>query len=300
MILQRLAWVSLTVSDLETAAAFYTEALGFEIVEPAAEDPAMARLLGSRQLVTLRLQRGQQQLELASFDPPGRPYPGGRSSNDLWFQHCALVTSDMDRAYSRLLGFSFEPISRNGPQMLPGGIVAYKFRDPDSHPLELIQFADANPATAAGIDHSAIVVADADRSMAFYNGLGLSVQARQVNTGPAQDALDDLEGTLVDVVALAPQVTSPHLELLGYRAPIGMPNRPTRPGDIQATRLVFTTDVIPDTLESMLLTDGRKAALMHDPDGHWLVLLAKGQAVHQQASGTASGSFLKKRTKKLS
>ena len=243
MILQRLAWVSLTVSDLETAAAFYTEALGFEIVEPAAEDPAMARLLGSRQLVTLRLQRGQQQLELASFDPPGRPYPGGRSSNDLWFQHCALVDK------------------RHGPRLLPPARVflradfaqwsadaAGRDRSPTNSVIrtrirwKLIQFADANPATAAGIDHSAIVVADADRSMAFYNGLGLTVQARQVNTGPAQDALDDLEGTLVDVVALAPQVTSPHLELLGYRAPIGMPNRPTRPGDIQATRLVFTTD----------------------------------------------------------
>jgi catechol 2,3-dioxygenase-like lactoylglutathione lyase family enzyme len=275
MIVQELAWISLTVGNLDTAEAFYTKALGFERVSPPADDPAMARFFGSRRLVTLRLRRGRQQLELAAFDPPGRPYPALSRSNDLWFQHCALVTNDMDRDYARLLEFSFEPISRHDPLTLPGGIVAYKFRDPDSHPLELIQFPHANPVTAGGIDHSAIAVSDAEQSVAFYEGLGLSMQARQVNTGPAQDALDGVDGTMVDVVALKPKAASPHLELLCYRAPRGRRNSPALPCDIQAARLVFAVDVIPDTFEATPLADGGRAALLEDPDGHCMILLMK-------------------------
>jgi catechol 2,3-dioxygenase-like lactoylglutathione lyase family enzyme len=276
MIVRELAWISLTVGNLEAAEAFYTGALGFERVRPPAEDPAMARFFGSRHLVTLRLRRGRQQLELAAFDPPGHSYPPFSRSNDLWFQHCALVTDDMDGAHARLLEFAFEPVSRNGPQTLPGGIVAYKFRDPELHPLELIQFPEVNPMTAGGIDHSAIAVADVGRSIAFYERLGLSVQARQVNTGAAQDGLDDLDGAIVDVVALAPQAASPHLELLGYRAPLGRRDRLTRPHDIQATRLVFAVDRISGTIRSMQLADGRQAALLQDPDGHFLILLSNG------------------------
>ena len=55
--------------------------------------------------------------------------------------------------------------------------------------------------TETGIDHSAIVVADAERSIAFYpDVLNMSVRARQVNQGPPQDKLDALGGTEVDVV----------------------------------------------------------------------------------------------------
>ena len=128
----------------------------------------------------------------------------------------------MAAAYRRLQTHNVTPISRHGPQTLPGGVIAFKFRDPDHHPLELIQFPTADPVTAHGIDHSAISVADADRSIAFYAAaLGLAVTARQVNTGPAQDALDNLDAVTVDVVALSPAIRSPHLELLAYRAPCG-------------------------------------------------------------------------------
>jgi Glyoxalase/Bleomycin resistance protein/Dioxygenase superfamily len=79
---------------------------------------------------------------------------------------------------------SRSPISRYGPQRLLSGIVAFKFRDPDL--LELIQFPRPDLRTEGGIDHSAISVADAERSIAFYaERLGLSLQSRQVNRGPA-------------------------------------------------------------------------------------------------------------------
>ena len=225
--------ISLNVRDLDAATLLYASHLGFEPDAPTELDPALARLLGARRVRTVRMRRGRQTLELTQTDPPGAPYldaaeHAGRA-NDPWFQHCALVTDDMAGAYERVRTGPFTPISRDGPQALPGGIVAYKFRDPDGHPLELIAFPHGNPHTARGIDHTAIAVADPHASIAFYTGgLGLAVQARQINTGPAQDALDGLERVVVDVIALAPPEPAPHVELLGYRSPPRIPTAPPR------------------------------------------------------------------------
>jgi catechol 2,3-dioxygenase-like lactoylglutathione lyase family enzyme len=256
----RLDRIGLNVSDLDASEAFYTEALGFARVGAGAEDdPALAALLGARRIRTLALRRGAQTLQLARCEPAGAPYPADSRSNDLWFQHCALTTDDMAAAFARLQRHRFTPISRHGPQALPGGIVAYKFRDPDGHPLELIAFPKADPRGERGIDHSAIAVADAERSIAFYAGLGLAVRARQVNAGAAQDALDGLDGVRVDVVALDPARPAPHVELLGYHAPPGRSNATPDPTDIAASRLVFAVDA-------------RRAALLRDPDGHAVLL----------------------------
>ncbi len=267
--------VSLTVSDLAGSEAFYTGALGFATLGPACDaDPAMAKLLGASNLRTVRLRRGSQVLELAVFDPPGSPYPPGSRSNDLWFQHCALTVDDMAAAYARLARHPFTPISRGGPQLLPGGASACKFRDADGHPLELIALAQPEPRTAGGIDHSAISVSSAERSTAFYaDTLGLQVAARQVNTGPAQDALDGLDHVLVDVVALVPEQPAPHLELLGYRTPPGRPASPLQPEDIAASRLVFQVDSLAGHPGAAVLANGARAKVMRDPDGHTLLLL---------------------------
>jgi catechol 2,3-dioxygenase-like lactoylglutathione lyase family enzyme len=271
MIAGRLARISVTVADLAASEAFYASALDFaRISAPGAAKPGIVSLLGAKAITTLTMRRGKQLLELMQFDPPGAPYPRDSQSNDLWFQHCALVTDDMASAYGRILAQPVTAISRNGPQTLPGGVIAFKFRDPDDHPLELIQFPQADPATAHGIDHSAISVADADRSIAFYTAtLGLSVTARQVNTGPAQDALDHLDSVSVEVVALSPAARSPHLELLAYRTPAGRHAQAAQPSDIAATRLVFTADALP----------AGQARLMTDPDGHSLLLTEQAEAL---------------------
>jgi catechol 2,3-dioxygenase-like lactoylglutathione lyase family enzyme len=275
MIRSDLACISISVRDLAAMERFYTEALGFErVTAPAPADPALAALLGATSLHILPMQRGRQTLELWQCDPPGTAYPTGSRANDLWFQHCALATDDIEAAYARLRNHRFTPISRNGPQPLPGGIVAFKFRDPESHPLELIQFPQANPATAYGIDHSAIVVADAARSIAFYaDTLGLAVTARQRNQGAEQDALDALDGAIADVIALTPACPSPHVELLAYSAPPGRPAPPMRPAP---SRLIFTADALPGHLPCIVLRDGRTAAATQDPDGHAVLIVSKG------------------------
>ncbi len=254
----RLARIELTVTDFARAARFYVAALGFTAGPARALDPAMAHLLAATSGEEVLLQLGGQVVALQRFDPPGDPYPPDATAADLIFQHFAVVTRDIAAAYQRLHPFAATPISRGGPQRLPaasGGATAYKFRDPDGHPLELIEFADRH---AGGIDHTAIAVADPDRSIAFYRDqFGLTLQARQMNTGAEQDRLDGLDGVTVAVVALAPQPATPHVELLGYRAPQGRASGLTRPTDVAATRTV-------------LERAGAAAVLMQDPDGHWV------------------------------
>lgn len=269
----RLDRVSLNVADLAAATAFYVGALGFEAAPAVDADPRLAGLLGARTLRVVLLRRGQQCLELAMLDPPGASYPADSHSNDLWFQHCALVTDDIAAAYGRLYRFPFTPISRHGPQALPGGIIAFKFRDTDGHPLELIEFPRPDPRTDVGVDHSALSVADPERSIAFYaDRLGLSVQSRQVNRGSAQDALDDLDGVAVDVVSLVAKSPAPHVELLGYRTPRGRASPVARSSAIAASRLVFATDALDSWNGAVTLADGTRACLIQDPDGHALLL----------------------------
>jgi catechol 2,3-dioxygenase-like lactoylglutathione lyase family enzyme len=133
--------ISRVVADLGRAEHFYRSALGFRTVSGGPIDPDVLTALGAaeRAANAVRMRIGQEDLVLVQFDPAGREYPAGSRSNDLWFQHLAIVVSDMDRAYARLRSSDgWQPISADGPVILPassGGVRAFKFRDPDGHPL---------------------------------------------------------------------------------------------------------------------------------------------------------------------
>ena len=294
----RLLRVGLTVADLPRVAAFYKEALGFVPVrEPreAETDLTAALGLGDARATVQRLRLGAQEIELAAFAPPGRPYPPDSTSYDLWFQHVAIVVGDMAAAHARVLAHGgATAITEGGPQRLPpasGGVTAWKFRDPEGHPLELIAFPPGGGpevwrgidrgALTVGLDHSAISVADAERSAAFYEDvLGLRRASQQSNQGPEQERLDAAPGDVVDVVALAPpDAATPHVELLAYQTPQGRPIPPdTRANDVAASRLVFETDEIPTLaktlgIESHLAAPGATHLLGRDPDGHLLLFV---------------------------
>ena len=129
-------------------------------------------------------------------------------------------------ARARCRGHTDQP---RWPVTLPisaGGVTAVKFRDPEGHPLEFLQFPrganpDWNGSGIMGIDHSAISVSDVAASRRFYARLGLSEAGATVNQGPTQDALDGLDGVEVEVVPMNPADKPPHVEMLGYRHPIG-------------------------------------------------------------------------------
>jgi catechol 2,3-dioxygenase-like lactoylglutathione lyase family enzyme len=243
---------------------------------------------------------GAQEVELVAFDPPGRLYPDVRTAEDEWFQHVAIVVADMEGAYTKLERLSPASISTDGPQLLPpntGGVTAFKFRDPDGHPLELLHFPPGVSDSAwrhgkglrpLGYDHSAIVVENIERSLALYTDLlGFRVGGRSLNKGVEQDRLDGLKDCVVDVVGLEPaDVPTPHVELLHYRQPPGrVPSADVRTTDIASTRQVYRVDDL-DSLVGRLeeagatfvstgivtLGNGERAASVRDPDGHMIVL----------------------------
>ena len=118
-----------------------------------------------------------------------------------------------------------------------------------------------------GIDHSAISVADSAASIAFYEGLGLQVAARSLNTGAEQERLDAVNHAQVEVTALAPEQATPHVELLCYRSVARTGDAIVRNNDVAATRLVFEVDG--PSSEGATAPQG-----VIDPDGHHLVLSA--------------------------
>jgi len=280
--------VRLCSAAAKPLAAFYEAALGFRVAMLEHLSGARARecfgVPGRLLRVTLEL--GAQQVVLVQFvDQPGRPYPRGSDASDPVFQHIAIVVGDMAGAMSQLSGTpGWTPITRGDPQQLPassGGVIAFKFRDPEGHPLELLAFPADNTPTPwqgarshgpfIGIDHSAISVVDSARSVAFYAALGLTAAHRSLNEDPAQARLDGLASPVVEVTAMEPAFAPPHVELLSYRQAAGHEGSPDgagsdlAPNDVAATCLVFAG------------ADGRgqpghdRVALV-DPDGHHLAV----------------------------
>ncbi len=258
----------LTTTVPERLARFY-EAIGFSVGQAAPVPKADMALLGlAGSGIRIALHVGEQRLELEAFDSKGHPYPENASAADLCFQHFALVTRDAAAAWERARAHGATPISIAGPVTLPasaGGLTAVKFRDPEGHPLEFVQFPTAPESSRrslSGIDHSAICVADADVSRGFYEELGLTVGRPTLNQGPTQVALDGLAEVRVDVVPMSPQIGTPHLELLRYRSPAGRAAGRLQANDVAATRIVWRSN---------------RDALLRDPDGHLHVLQVTGR-----------------------
>ena len=302
--------IGLTVDDLDRSIDFFTRVLDFEVVasgEQAGE--AHERLEGvfGLRTRTARLRLGDEFIELTDYlAPEGRPHPADSASNDRWFQHVAIVVSDMSRAYAHLRRHGVRHAS-SGPQRLPdsnpaaGGIEAFYFKDPDGHVLEVIAFppgkGDARwPALAArgdalflGIDHTAIVVDDTATSLAFWrDALGLAVAGTSENSGPEQERLNNVFGARLHITGLR-GASGPGVEFLEYLSPDG--GRPY-PADARANDLLHweTRLVVPDLDEVgrrllgngarpvshgvVSLPDGRRALLLRDPDGHAVELHA--------------------------
>jgi catechol 2,3-dioxygenase-like lactoylglutathione lyase family enzyme len=259
----------LTTADPERLAQFYL-GMGFTAEGSVPIDHDEILLLGLEGAGNrLLLRLGDQRVELDSFEVRGRPYPPEVSAADLCFQHLALVTDDAAAAWTRIAALGAVPISTHGPVMLPkstGVTAAVKFRDPEGHPLELLQFPRDNAGGWSGtgllgIDHSAISVSDVGASRRFYESLGLSARGPMLNSGPTQTALDGLADVEVDVVPMLPGRAPPHLELLAYRRPTGRPMRRLQVNDVAATRIVWAAD---------------RDELVRDIDGHLHLLRRQG------------------------
>lgn len=302
--------VGMTVRDMEKSLAFYTGVLPFvrttDVELAGREYELMTGVFGAR-LRVARLMLGEEVLELTQFlAPQGRPIPDDMRANDRSFQHVAIIVSDMQQAYSRLRAHGVTHAS-SGPQRLPdwnrnaGGITAFYFRDPDGHFLEVLHFPEGKGAVSwhrssplfLGIDHTAIVVDDTERSLRFYRDLlGMNVAGESENYEVEQEHLNNVFGARLHITTLrAP--TGPGIELLEYLAP--RDGRPT-PADLRANDILhWQTTVLtpqPEALFSAVRSrlfslvsprlvdvaderlDLRRAALVRDPDGHGVRIAA--------------------------
>jgi catechol 2,3-dioxygenase-like lactoylglutathione lyase family enzyme len=229
--------IEITVSDADRALKFYSEVLSFEKVsDQNVHDSNYLRMEGASAsgVRVVRMRLGDEYIELIQFaGTQGRPVPADSRSNDRWFQHIAIVVSDMRLAYERLRDARVEQISF-APQRLPdwnvdaAGIEAFYFRDPDRHALEAIHFppdkgqskwhAPANKLFL-GVDHSAIVIEDTNTSLRFYRDLlGLPIVGGSDNSGIEQERLSGVPGAVVHITSLRAS-SGPGIELLEYRSP---------------------------------------------------------------------------------
>jgi catechol 2,3-dioxygenase-like lactoylglutathione lyase family enzyme len=297
--------IGMTVSDLDRSVEFYSTVLQFQKVSDIEVDgdsyEHLTGVFGVRARIA-RMRLGAESIELTEFlAPRGKPTPVDARSNDRWFQHVAIIVSDMDRAYQWLREHKVQHASP-GPQLLPawnrnaGGIRAFYFRDPDGHPLEVLWFPQdkgnakwhvPTDRLFLGIDHTAIVISNTEASLKFYRDrLGLEVAGESENYGPEQERLNNVFGARLHITALR-AASGPGIEFLEYLAP--QDGRPCPPeekaNDLihwQTRFLGMSVDEAAQTLRNsrsafvstgaVELPDGkagfRKAVTVRDPDGH--------------------------------
>ena len=306
--------IGMTVSNMDRSVDFYSKLLSFEKVSDielaGTEYEHLLGVFGLRiRIVHLKL--GDESIRLTQYvaPPDGRSIPVASNSYDLWFQHIAIVVSDMEKAYQRVRKHRVRQISTS-PQTLPksnkpaAGIKAFKFRDPDGHALELLWFppGKGNPKWHGrtnklflGIDHTAIAVSDSEASLKFYRDiLGMKVLGGSLNVGTEQEHLDNVFGARVHVTGVGPPVYPPHVEFLQYETPPGgraMP-RDTRANDLwhwQTHLVVNNVDKVAQGLREnkvqfvsnqvRTLPDDRlgfrKGIMIIDPDGHAMLIVEK-------------------------
>ena len=297
--------VGMTVADADRSIDFYSKVLSFQKVSDVELEGSdyehLEGVFGLRMRV-VRMRLGDESIELTEYlAPKGRPVAIDSHSNDRWFQHIAIITGDMDRAYVWLRQNRVQHVSP-APQTLPSyikaaaGIRACYFEDPDGHPLEVLEFPrdkgnekwrQSNGKLFLGIDHTAIVVANTSVSLGFYRDvLGFRVGGESENYGPEQEHLNNVFGARLRITSLR-SVEGPGIELLEYLTPGDGRNTPA---DEHANDLVHhQTRLVTDDIEVALRTLQERhcqlvssaivtfpkaeigfhfALIVRDPDGH--------------------------------
>lgn len=312
---KRVDAVGFTVSDMDRSVKFYSEVLHFKkLSDVESNGEYWEKLFGvfGLRIRLVRMELGDETIELIDYlTSGGRNIPEDFKSNDLAFQHIAIVVSDMDSAYKILRSFNVTHVSTS-PQTLPAsipaaaGIKAFYFQDPDKHNLEIIYFPKGKGQDKwqrstgkifLGIDHTAIGVSNTANSHQFYQGiLGLDRKGDSWNKGDEQAHLNNVEKA--------------SLHITGYRSPEGLgiefleylfpgPGR-KYPPDTRADDLwswhtslhVADAEKLFNQLKAagkyrfvsdgLLKTkNGAKAFIVRDPDGH-AVYIVEGSFNFQQ------------------
>lgn len=303
--------IGMTVSEMERSIAFYS-ALAFRKISDVEvlgdQWEHLEGVFGARMRI-VRMQLGSEYIDLTEYlTPRGRSIPADSRSNDLWFQHVAIVVRDMDQAFEKLRALRVQFVS-TAPQTLPSsipaaaGIKAFYFRDPDQHNLEIIYFPPGKgdprwqqkaDELFIGIDHTAIGIANTDSSLRFYRDLlGLRKVGESENFGNEQEHLNQVFGAHLRITGMRGN-GGPGIEFLEYLTPR---DGRSRPADARANDIIhWQTTIETDDIDLMArkLLDARvgfvsssvivmpsdkakfsKGVLVSDPDGHDLLLIQK-------------------------
>jgi catechol 2,3-dioxygenase-like lactoylglutathione lyase family enzyme len=303
--------VGMTVSDLDRAVAFYSE-LTFQKVSEVEvfgdEYEQLVGVFGARMRI-VRMQLGSQFIELTEYlTPRGKPIPTDSRSNDLWFQHVAIVVSNMTKAFEKLRALKVQFVS-TGPQRLPdwntaaAGIEAFYFRDPDQHNLEVIYFppGKGNPRWQEktdnlflGLDHTAIAVSDTEVSLHFYRDLlGFRKAGESENYGTEQEHLNQIFGAHLRITGMRAE-SGPGIEFLEYVTPRDGRSRPSesKSNDVLNWSTTLETSDVDGITQKLrgehvrfvsskviVVPKGKtgfhKGVLVADPDGHTMLLTQK-------------------------
>ena len=316
--------VGITVKEMGKSVKFYTEVLGFKkISDNEYQGESFEKLEGifGINMRVVRLQLGDEFIDLTDYlTTGGRSIPEDQKSNDLSFQHIAIVVRDMDKAFQQVKKYNVEYVSTSPqilPKSIPGaeGIKAFYFHDPDNHNLELIYFPKGkgqdkwqinNGKIFLGIDHTAIGVSNTENSQKFYQDL-LDIERKgdSWNKGIEQEHLNNVEGASLHITGFR-AAAGPGIEFLQYLKP--GPGR-LYPADSRADDLWhWQTTLVTDNAESLFnkLKSANfdfvskeiihqeingvhtKSFIVRDPDGH--AMLVK-EIVPQPLKGSNINSF---------
>lgn len=300
--------VGITVKDMDRSLRFYTELLGFKKIsdqEYRGESREKLQGLFGLNCRVVKLQLGDEFIELTDYlTAGGRSIPEDAKSNDLFFQHIAIVVSDMEKAYGQLKKYNVEHVSTI-PQTLPKtipaaeGIKAFYFHDPDDHNLELIWFPKGKGADKwqqpderifLGIDHTAIGVSSSESSHAFYTMLlGLDRKGDSWNKGTEQEHLNNVEGASLHITGYR-AAEGPGVEFLQYinPGPGRLYPQDSRSDDLWHWQTVLLTDDAAGLFDRLKAAAARFISrelvwqeeagknnlsfMIRDPDGHALLI----------------------------
>ncbi|RWY51225.1 VOC family protein [Mucilaginibacter gilvus] len=282
--------VGMTVRSMDRSVKFYHEVLGFTKISDEK----------SHNIRNVQLKLGDETIVLTQYlSKKGRAIPEDMKSNDLYFQHIAIVVSNMDQAYAMLKKYRTNGISPR-PQTIPrsnvvaAGIRAYYFHDIDNHDLELICFPKgkgqpkwqiANGKLFLGIDHTAIGISNTGKSLHFYKDLlGLKPKAESWNKGKEQRALSQVRGASLHITDINAKA-GPGIEFLQYLVPGPGKLYPkdTKAEDSWYWQITLVTDQLAGLYRKLSAENFRfqtkitgngayRYFIVQDPDGHAILI----------------------------
>jgi catechol 2,3-dioxygenase-like lactoylglutathione lyase family enzyme len=301
----RVGAICITVKELAPSLKFYTSVLQFKHIGTEAfygeNHEQLFAKFGIHYKIA-HLQLGEEYVDLIDYlTSGGRSIPETQQSNDLAFQHIAIVVKDMDAAFKTLQKHNVEFVS-TVPQTIPltntaaAGIRAFYFHDIDNHNLELIYFPKGKGKAKwqnltknifLGIDHTAIGVSNTANSLQYWvNTLSLEKKGESHNTGTEQAHLNFVKNAELQITGLA-AVEGPGVEFLQYLKPgVGK----SYPADTQCDDLwnwitkvncdgidalftQLTSANVKIVSEAVVVINGKKNFIARDPDGHavWFI-----------------------------